>query len=229
MVSKHKLQTDARHLRHKGLSLNEISSHLGISKSSASTWVRDVKLTKKQQAFLGHKAHFREIIQKRVATRMKNEDAKRRDTMNGHKNIFPLKKLSPEHLLIIGTILYWAEGGKSHKNRSFNFTNSDPRMIQVMMSFLKTVCHVPEKKFHAHIHLHSHLDVNSAEKYWSSISNISRSQFYKTTQVINKASKDTRDTLPYGTFSIQIGSTDLFLKMLAWIEVITEKATGRHY
>jgi hypothetical protein len=143
--------------------------------------------------------------------------------MEGHKKLISDRAMTLDNLLILGTTLYWAEGGKSQKNRSFNFTNSDPAMIRIMMVFLKEICRIPDTRFRAHIHLHSHLNKNKAQKYWSAISRIPKAQFYKITQVINKSSKNTRDTLPYGTFSIQIGSTDLFLKMLAWIEVINER------
>lgn len=228
MISKDKERIRARHLRHKGFSLNQIVSALNISKSSASTWVRDVKLTKNQIRFLGHKAHLKEVIVKRVETRLKNENARRRLIMDAHKKHIQGDSINLETLKILGTCLYWAEGGKSQKNRSFSFWNSDPLMVKVMLTFLRNVCKIPEDKFRGHINLHVHLNAKTAEKYWSSISRIPISQFYKTTKIVSKASKNTRDTLPYGTFSIQIGSTDLFLKMLAWIEAITENVIAQY-
>ncbi len=223
MILKAKERVQARHLRHKGFSLNQIASTLNISKSSASTWVRNVKMTKKQLVFLRHKAHLQEVIKKRVETRLKNENSRRRAIMDTHKKELSTKSMSPEILKILGTALYWAEGGKSQKNRIFSFWNSDPQMIRVMMVFLKNTCKISGERFRGHINLHIHLNASAAEKYWSSVSGIPISQFYKTTKVVSGASKNTRDTLPYGTFSIQICSTDLFLKMLAWIEAINER------
>lgn len=228
MISKDKERIQARHLRHKGFSLNQIVSILNISKSSASVWVRDVKLTKNQTKFLKHKAHLKEVIVKRVETRLKNENARRRLIMDAHKKHIRKDSINLETLKILGTCLYWAEGGKSQKNRSFSFWNSDPQMVRVMLAFLRNVCKIPEERFRGHINLHIHLNAEVAEKYWSSISGIPISQFYKTTKIVSRASKNTRDTLPYGTFSIQIGSTDLFLKMLAWIEAITEKVITQY-
>lgn len=221
-------QIKARHLRKKGFSLKEIARKLEVTKSSVSVWVRDVKLTKSQLKFLKHKPHLKEVIRKRVETRLKHENEHRRLIMKNHKKDFVNKNLNVEMLKILGTTLYWAEGGKSQKNRIFSFTNSDPQMIKVMLIFLRKVCKIPEERFRAHIHLHSHLSSRVSEKYWSLISNIPTSQFYKTTQIINRSSKNTRDTLPYGTFSIQISSTDLFLKMLAWIEVVNERIVATH-
>jgi hypothetical protein len=227
MISKDKERIKARHLRHKGFSLNQIVSTLKVSKSSASVWVRDVKMTSAQTKFLRHKAHLKEVITKRVTTRLKNENARRRIIMDNHK-VAISKPINLETLKILGTCLYWAEGGKSQKNRSFSFWNSDPKMVQVMLAFLRNVCKIPEENFRAHINLHIHLDARAAERYWSAVSRIPVSQFYKTTKVVSRASKNTRDTLPYGTFSIQIPSTDLFLKMLAWIEAVTEKVTAQY-
>lgn len=228
MKRKEKEQVQARHLRHKGFSLNQIVATLNISKSSASTWVRDVKMTKKQRIFLRHKVHLQEVIEKRVGTRLKNENARRRAIMDMHKKDMSAKPIDYDTLKVLGTALYWAEGGKSQKNRSFSFWNSDPQMVRIMVIFLKNVCKIPDEKFRAHINLHTHLDAPPAEKYWSSVSGIPLSQFYKTTKIVSKASKNTRDTLPYGTFSIQIGSTDLFLKMLAWIEAIIDNVITQH-
>ncbi|HEY4474662.1 MAG TPA: hypothetical protein VJC06_01950 [Candidatus Paceibacterota bacterium] len=223
MKPKEEEQVQARHLRHKGFSLNQIAAALNVSRSSASTWVRDVKMTKAQYAFLRHKAHLQEVIKKRVETRLKNENARRRAIMDAHKKDISTKPITTEVLKILGTALYWAEGGKSDKNRIFAFYNSDPEMIKVMMVFLRKICKVPEEKFRGHINLHPHLDPGQAEKYWSNISKISLSQLYKTHRVQSKSSKNLRDNLPFGTFAIQICSTDLYLKMLAWIEATREK------
>lgn len=228
MRPKEKEQVQARHLRHKGFSLNQIATTLNIARSSASTWVRDVKITKSQHAFLRHKAHLQEVIKKRVETRLKNENARRRVIMNVHKKDMPHKRISIEALKILGTALYWGEGGKSDKNRIFAFYNSDPAMIMVMMVFLRKVCKIPEEKFRGHINLHTHLDAVRAEKYWSNISKIPLSQLYKTHLVQSRSSKNLRDNLPFGTFAIQICSTDLYLKMLAWIEAVRENTLKTH-
>lgn len=216
-------QIKARHLRKKGLSLKEIATQLKTSKSSVSQWVRDVKLTKGQVAFLKHKTFLKEVIKKRVATRLDNEFQKRELIINQHKKSLSNIKLIPKALAFIGSTLYWAEGGKSDKSRMFKFSNSDPEMIRVMMNFLNKSCQVPKEKFRGHIQLHPHLDQKSAEQYWSNISNIPLDQFYKTSLAHSRASKNTRDSLPFGTFNIEICSVDLYLKMLAWIRVIKEK------
>ena len=79
---------------------------------------------------------------------------------------------------------------------------------------------VEDKKFRGHIHIHSHLDVKKAEQYWSRVSTIPRSQFYKTYTKPSIASKGKKDNLPYGTFDIYVNNTKLFLQIIAQIEKI---------
>lgn len=228
MIRKDIEQIKARHLRKKGFSLKEISSQLRVSKSSVSQWVRDVKLTKVQISFLKHKAFLKEIIKKRVATRLNNERQKREQVIIQHKKLLSHLRLDQKDLIFIGSALYWAEGGKSDKSRMFKFSNSDPEMIQVMINFLNKACKVPKKKLRGHIQIHPHLSPKKAEQYWSKISNIPLNQFYKTSLAHSRASKNTRDSLPFGTFNIEICSIDLYLKMLAWIKVVKEKVLQKN-
>jgi len=228
MIKKEREQVLARHLRRKGESIREIATHLKVSKGSVSLWVRDVKLTGPQRRFLAHKPFLREVITKRVITRVRNEQERRRLIIESHKKDIEKIQISLNGLLIVGTCLYWAEGGKADSNRIFRFSNSDPEMIRVMMAFIRNVCRIPENKIKGHIHLHPHLNKRVALKYWSGVSDIPISQFHKTSSPKNRSSKNTRDTLPYGTFDIGIYSTDLYLKMLGRIEVVRDKILKEH-
>ena len=60
----------------------------------------------------------------------------------------------------------------------------------------------------------------AAEKYWSEITNIPISQFYKTYSKPSVASKGKKDSLPFGTFDIYVCDTKLFLTIMGWIEGI---------
>lgn len=227
MKRKAKQSVLARHLRMRGLSVNTIAKELLVAKSSVSMWVRDITLTKLQKKRLSRNVHSREVVQRRVATRLKNEKAKRRRVIDRHKQAIASLQISNSALLVLGCALYWAEGAKSEKNRIFNFSNSDPDMVRVIMLFLKKICTVPVQKMRGHIHLHPHLNAAKAKGYWAKISGIPESQFYKTSTALSRSSKNTRDTLPYGTFSVQINSVDLFLRMHGWIESISEKTLHR--
>ena len=206
-------------LRKRGESLKSIASQLGVSKSSVSIWVRDVPLSMEQLKFLGQKGFTSEAIEKRRTTRNANERTKRDKVMQeGAKNI---RALSKNDLRIIGLCLYWGEGGKTVRGMA-RISNSDPAVIKVMMRFFREICLVEEKKFRGSLHIHSHLESHKAEKYWSTISGIPQSQFYKTYAIPSTASKGKKDTLPYGTFDIYVCSTKLFLEIIGQIEKIKE-------
>jgi len=212
----------ARKLRKQGWSINEIYRKLGVAKGSVSLWVRDIELTKKQKQELSKKGVKKEVIEKRRETRLKRENAKRQIIIDKARK--EINNLSKKELKLIGAALYWAEGSKSQRG-TVQFSNSDPKSVQVMMRFFKEICEVPKGKFRGHIFLHPHLNTERAEKYWHNISGIPLNQFYKTSKQQSKASKGKKDTLPFGTFSIQICSTELFLKIKGWIEKLYKLGT----
>lgn len=118
-------------------------------------------------------------------------------------------------------MLYWAEGSKKGK-RYVSFSNSDPRIIKVMMRFFREICEVPDNKFRGHIHTHSHLNTKTAEDYWSNVAKIPLRQFFKTYSKPSKASKGKMDALPYGTLDVSIGNVKVFLNIMGWIDKISQ-------
>lgn len=209
----------ARKLRKQGWSLNKIRHKLKVAKSSVSIWVRDIELTCKQKQELSKKGIKKEVIEKRRKTRLEKESAKRQIIIDKAKN--ELKYLSKRDLWLTGIALYWGEGAKTLRSH-VQFSNSDPRSVQLMMQFFQKICNVPKNKFRGHIYLHPHLSTNRAKRYWHNITNIPLNQFYKTSKQQSRASKKKKDTLPYGTFNIEICNTELFLKIKGWIEKIYE-------
>jgi len=204
-------------LRLRGRSIKEIAKQLNVAKSSVSLWVRDIKLTPVQLNKLAEKSHTIVAIEKRRATRLNNERAKRQVVLDlAEKEI---KKLSLKDLWLIGVMLYWAEGGKTQRGL-VRFSNGDPEMIKIMMVFFRRVCKVPEEKFRGYIHIHPHLDHKKAEKYWAAIMGISLKKFFKTYRKVNTSSKNKKDSLPFGVLDIYICDTKLFLKISGWAKGI---------
>lgn len=208
---------NARELRAQGLSLREIAERIECAKSSISEWVRDIQLTSTQIERL-------ELKQDRARAKAANHpNSPKQKWARIRSNIFDSaaqeisSKYSLYTLKLIGVALYWAEGYKAGINM-VNFSNSDPKMIALMMHFFRRVCKVPEKKFRGGVHIHPHLDKNKAIKFWSRVSNIPITQFHKTQFGISRASKHKRDTLPLGTFRIVICDTRLLSRIKGWIQ-----------
>ena len=211
----------ARKLREEGLSINEITNSLNTSKSSVSLWVRDIELTKSQREKLSKKGFRIDVIEKRRKVRLENEKAKRQIIID--KASKEIKKISKKNLFLIGIALYWAEGGKTERGL-VRLSNGDPEVIKIAMNFFRNVCDVPEEKFRGYIHIHPHLDVRRAERYWSDVSRIPLKQFFKTYCKPNKSSQNKKDSLPFGTFDIYICNTELFLKIQGWTKAIIKHA-----
>lgn len=211
----------ARILRHRGYSMNQIVSELGVAKSSVSLWVRDIELSDTHRAGLSARGRSVESIERRRISRLANERARRSIVFKAAAE--SILSFTEEQIFLIGLGLYWGEGSKTSRG-SASFFNSDPRSIQIMMRFYKEIGEVPDLKFRGHIFLHPHLDSSKAEEYWSKISGIPLSQFNKTTMQHNRASKGKKDSLPLGTFAITVHDTNLYLRIMGWLEGIYVKA-----
>lgn len=213
----------ARTLRKKGYSINQIVKKAGFTKSSVSLWVRDIVLTKTQKKKLSENGRSVESVERRRAARLTNEQAKRQIIFDKAKEDY--STISREELKLIGIILYLGEGAKSARAMA-RLANADPAVIKIMMRFFREICNVPEEKFRAHIHIFSHLDIERTEKYWSKVIGIPRKQFYKTYTKPSAASLQKRDKLPFGTVDISVNDTKLFLTITGWMEKIKELTTG---
>jgi transcriptional regulator with XRE-family HTH domain len=212
-------QKQAQLLRKKGMSLNEIVQKVGVSKASVSLWVRDIKLSDQQKKKISAHGRSVESIEKRRINRINGTLKRHRVIIEAAKE--KISTLSKHELLLIGTALYWGEGGKTNSGMA-RISNSDPAVIKCMMRFFREIFNVPSKKFRGHVHIFSHLNAERAEKYWSHISGIPRKQFYKTYSKPSIASKGKSDSLPYGTFQIYVCDTTIFLTIKGWIERLSE-------
>ena len=215
----------ARRLRQSGYSVGAIAGRTGCSKSSISKWVRDISLTPSQIARLKSNQDKGRAIAADHPNSPKHTWSKIRNNIIESASKEILSTYSPYVLKTVGTALYWAEGYKSAIN-IVHFSNSDPIIISLMMRFFKDICKVPIPKFRGAVHIHSHLNKEKAIRFWSRISGIPIKQFHKTQIAISRASKNKRDTLPFGTLGIFICDTRLQSKIKGWIQGLTKWAVG---
>lgn len=132
-MAKSQLRLKARELRRKGFSQKDIAKHLKISRSSASFWTREIILTADQTERLKRSELKGKELGRFKSARIKRE--KRLLYVDNLKKLGRLliSKINTQELFIAGTALYWAEGGKSDRNRRVEFCNSDPRMIKFLI------------------------------------------------------------------------------------------------
>ena len=197
-------------LRKSGLSYKDILKKIKVSKSTLSIWLREVTLTKEQKRQLmtkGQKIMY-EVAKRKVADRKRRTD----EIMKGAKK--EVSVLNKQPLFSVGLALYWAEGAKNPEE-SVKFANSDEKMIMLMMKWFRKFCHVSEKKFRIHIHMHTLHCRKDIIKYWSQITLIPTNQFYK--PYIKPTSLGQRKNILYnGTCSIVLHDKTLFRKVMGW-------------
>ncbi|RJQ38379.1 hypothetical protein C4559_01130 [Candidatus Microgenomates bacterium] len=227
-MAKYLLRSKARNLRKKGVSVKKIALSLGISKSTASIWVRDIILTieqledlKKSMLKGAEKGRLKSALLQKEKWLETMEEAK-------EKGVQKLKNLTDRELLIAGLALYWGEGSK--KSRQVEFCNSDPKMIQFLMIWLKKCFDIQISEIKGYVginEIHKSRE-EMVKNYWSSISGIPLNQFNKTSfkKARNKKIYDNFEN-HYGTLAVRITKPARFYSIiLGLIEGLYEAGSG---
>jgi len=213
----------AINFRKQGKSYNEISKILVVPKSTLSYWFKRIELTDKVLNKMKNKSRL--AWSKNITQYNKNraEKIKKYHLDNQSSAANEIKKISDYELKLTGVILYWAEGGK--RGNRFEFTNSDPVIIRIIIKFLNQVCLVQNSRIKAQINIHQDDSPQKVLKYWQSITGLSRKNFYKIMYYNNIASKNKRqkNRLPFGTVQLRVYDKELFNKVIGWIKGV-EKA-----
>jgi transposase-like protein len=211
-------------LRRQGESVKEIAKILGVSRSIASNWTRDIELTQEQRTHLrsrqiaaGHRGRMmgteanRE--KKRVCMRIAKEDA-----------TADIGTFSKRALFFTGLGLYWGEGVKA-SNGSTAVSNSDARVIQVMIRWFIECFGIEKERFMPRIFISDiHRDREELLiEYWAKTLDIPRGQFKKTV-FLNKGRKiyENRD-MYYGVLALRLSKgTNIKYRILAQLDRIAE-------
>lgn len=224
-MAKSKERILAQKMRSEGKSISNISQELSVSRSSVSTWCRDITLTMKQKKQLrdqmikgGHKG--------RMLGAQRNKDLKKsriqKCRLQAQRD---LALITDRDLFILGIGLYWGEGSK---NNGVRFCNSDPAIIKVMMQWFRENIKLSEDRFMMYININDiHKErIDDVIDYWSRITMIPVGQFRSPT-FIHAQNKKIYTNLSdhYGTLSIRISkSYELMYQILAWMKVLGYKA-----
>lgn len=210
----------AINLRIQGKSYSEIRSLISnLSKSTLSNWLRNLKLTPKQENRLN-----KNIEKINYDARVKSAWIRRHQNLERTKVIFEAAKkelplLMKNPLFLVGLSLYWAEGSKT--TNCVQFANSDSRLIKIMIRWFKEVCGIPEEKLKIHIYIHDIYKHENCERFWSKVAGIPVSRFGKTTY---KASphKVKKNFNYKGVCRIDIGNVNLLKRIFGWQQGISE-------
>lgn len=207
---KNELKKIAVQLRRDGKSYAEINNVTRVSKSTLSLWLRDVMMPADKKFSLRER-HLQRIRvhagKAQHAKKLRNAEYTVRESWKD----FAAHITDPFFMLGLG--LYWAEGSKTYQH--FCFTNSDPAMMKIFMSWVRKYLKPPEQKFKVQLNIHSLHSRQDAEDFWSKITNIPRIQFMKT--FIKPTSLKHRKNINYnGTCAVRVQDVNAFRTYLGW-------------
>ncbi|MFH1280223.1 MAG: hypothetical protein ABII08_01255 [Candidatus Beckwithbacteria bacterium] len=166
-MAKSAQRIEARKLRRKGFSINEVAERVTSSKRTVSRWCSDIELNNKQK----------EILWSRAKTRYSNNFRKycERKRLKTKQKIKNLNKKGINK----GVSLYWAEGFK--KDSRIGFANTDSEMIRFFIKWLVDCLKVDRNdlSFCVTVNIDHKNRINEIEKYWRKELGIDKSQFTK--------------------------------------------------
>jgi len=195
-MAKKELRRQARNLRKKGKTYQQIREVIPVSKSTLSLWLRDLPTPQRTcsgQPSIGEVAKKR---WKRV----------RKDLLDEAVEEVASYVLDRNAVAFMGAALYWAEG---QKKGAFNFANSDPFMVDVYLWWLRNIIKVDENEIRGHIHVYldDGVEYKDILDFWVETTGIEKSCFYSP-QIITADTKKTKaqhhKILKYGVIHIKV-------------------------
>lgn len=208
---KGKLLAKAKKLRRDGYSTREIGEALCISRSTASLWVRDEKMSDTGRNRFKNLLIFSQLKARKKLSDKNDQYLKELD--NDCQVLKRKGQYSVDDLKVFLALLYWCEGAKSE--RSFYFINSDPEMIRVYLKLLRVAFKIKEEKLYAWLHLHSYHNQEQMINYWSKITGIDKNRIH----IYNKKNSGLRKKENYkGCLSLRYNDYRLFDEVMLIIE-----------
>lgn len=199
-------QKEAKRLRkEEGESVKVIAQKLGVSKNSASRWVKDIDLTETQKVQLTERNPA--INGYSVAAKARQQKAREQRQQWQDEGREMARTLGTD--FIAGCMLYWAEGDKS-KN-VYGMTNSDASMIELHMNWLRRFFGFNETRIMLKINVYTGegLTLENIENYWLKTIGINKHILSKFT--INCKSNlnggKNKGKLPYGICTVRYCDT----------------------
>lgn len=214
---KPELKVRAIELRRQGSTYSEILKVIPVAKSTLSLWFHDVGLAEYQK---------QRITEKRIEGQKNAAKAKRNKRIENQNKIWSVSEakvgtLSERELWLIGATMYWAEGSKEKDWRpgsKFVFSNSDPRMIRVMIAWLRKYAGIAVDDFKFETYLHeSKMDCcDEIANFWSRETSFPVSKFSKVYVKKNKIDTKRRNvgSLYNGLIRVTIPSSSSLVRRL---------------
>ncbi len=219
------LREKAIALRLDGGTFHTIQQALGLTipKSTLSTWFRPLHLSAEtEQKRTKHTQRLNAYARER--SRLAKHRMAREEDIHLEKDNEYLKKMlyEPNTAKLMLATLYACEGGKNRKNSRVCFGNSDPGLLALFLRLMRTCYALDERKFRCTIQTREDLASDNPEGYWSRITGVPLSQFYKTRIDARSDGKPSIKKEYRGVCVVDYFSAHLLKELLAIGRVITK-------
>lgn len=185
-------------LRRQGYAYPYISTKTGISKSTLSGWLADVKYTPNSETIASFGKARARASEKRTLLR---QEAMRNIRAEASTE---LGAISTRDLLMFGLGLYMGEGSKT--NGIVNVANADPQVMKSVVAWFK-ILGVTNEQFSARIFLYPDNNLEKSLHFWSRTTSIPKAQFHKP-YIDRRGDKKLKKQgkLPFGTLHVRVRS-----------------------
>lgn len=230
--AKDNLRANARELRAKGHTYNEIAAELCVSKGSVSLWTRDMPR-------VGRLSY--QEVRRRNAVAVSAFWAAESVRRNMRRQAIvvaaaaEIGELSDREVLIAGSVAYWCEGAKRKPYRPEDrviFTNSDPQLVLLFMRFL-LIAGTTRDRLVCRVQIHERADVASAQRCWQRVTGLPEEQFRRPTLKRHNPKTPRRNTGDdyHGCLKIDVrGGAELYRCIEGWASAAMAVPTeqGQH-
>ena len=182
---------------HSGLSMLEVARKMNVSLASINHIMR------------------RKSIERRLPS-----ETLRHQFYNSPLSFNPKQNLTTreEMLKTAGLMLYWGEGFKKNA-QSVSFANSDPLMVRIFVKFLRTIYRVDESRLRYLIYCYTNHKIEELTTFWSSLTQIPKSQFQK--PYIRRNGGNKHNKMKYGVVHVVYSDTRLIQLILKEIKQLS--------
>jgi AcrR family transcriptional regulator len=213
MAHSAQLREKAKQLRtEQSMALDDIASQLGIAKSTAYYWLKDIEIPKtpsQKQTANQHRAAMANQV-KYAAQRQSAYDATRAKAT----------EILTDQRIRDFVVLYLAEEFRKDRNRVC-FSNSNPQMSSFAHSCMKRLATNP--RCYYSFQYHADQDPEDLRRFWAAQLGIQPTIIKPIPKTNSGHLKGRRFNCQYGVFQIQIGDTRFRSQLQALMDAVQEQ------
>ena len=201
-------------LRGQGKTYSEIQKEIGsVSKSTLTGWLRGIELSDAQ------KDRIQKIVTesgqrgRQIGAWRNQQKRKERLIVIKQKAEVDYETYVNDPIFIPGLVLYLAEGSK--KFERFQFMNSDPYLIKLMINWILLVSNLQPSELRFRLYIHQLYAHENCEKFWVNALRVEETQLLKT--IYKPTGRSHKKNPSYkGCLRIEVAGSELYWKTLGW-------------